>query len=143
MNKALCITWLLCSAGLVHADTTDKDIRNLLEITTDKVAIKQMAVNMIGYYQKNHPEVPSITWSKILEETTLQSYFDALVPVYENNFTHDEIKSLIAFYKSPLGQKFIQKQPIVSKETMGCMRKWMGDTKDRILKNISPTPSGP
>lgn len=40
-----------------------------------------------------------------------KSIRDQLVTLYADNFTETEINELIVFYKTPLGQKFLQKNP--------------------------------
>jgi len=42
----------------------------------------------------------------------------AVVLIYASNFTEAELRDLIAFYRSPTGQKFLQKTPFVTQQTM-------------------------
>lgn len=41
--------------------------------------------------------------------------------IYDRNFTEDEIKDLMTFYKSPTGKKSIELMPNIQKELMGVM----------------------
>jgi hypothetical protein len=43
---------------------------------------------------------------------------DAVVKVYARNFTADDLRALIVFYKTPVGQKFLQKTPLLAQQTM-------------------------
>jgi hypothetical protein len=43
---------------------------------------------------------------------------DAVVLIYSSNFSAQELRELTAFYKTPTGQKFLQKTPIVTQQTM-------------------------
>ena len=38
--------------------------------------------------------------------------------IYLQNFTSDEINALVDFYKSPTGQKFVEKMPNITQESM-------------------------
>jgi uncharacterized protein len=49
---------------------------------------------------------------------------DSIVDVYANNFSAGELRDLIAFYKSPTGQKFLQKTPLVTQQTMAAGQKF-------------------
>ena len=49
---------------------------------------------------------------------------NAVVLVYASNFTEAELRDLIAFYKSPTGQKFLQKTPFVAQQTMTAGQKF-------------------
>jgi hypothetical protein len=48
----------------------------------------------------------------------------AIVLIYASNFTEAELRDLIAFYKSPSGQKFLQKTPFVTQQTMTAGQKF-------------------
>jgi uncharacterized protein len=43
---------------------------------------------------------------------------DAVVAVYVSNFSADELRAATAFYRTPAGQKFLQKNPLVAQQTM-------------------------
>jgi hypothetical protein len=43
---------------------------------------------------------------------------DQMASVYARNFTPDEIRQLAAFYRTPVGQKFLEKMPTVMQESM-------------------------
>jgi hypothetical protein len=43
---------------------------------------------------------------------------NAVVLIYSSNFTAAELRDLTAFYNSPTGQKFLQKTPVVTQQTM-------------------------
>jgi hypothetical protein len=43
---------------------------------------------------------------------------DAVVAVYASNFSADEMRAATAFYRTPAGQKFLQKNPLVAQQTM-------------------------
>jgi hypothetical protein len=43
---------------------------------------------------------------------------DAVVAVYASNFSAEELRAATAFYRTPAGQKFLQKNPLVAQQTM-------------------------
>ena len=43
---------------------------------------------------------------------------DEVATVYARNFTADEMQQLIAFYRGPVGQKFLEKMPGIMQESM-------------------------
>ena len=49
---------------------------------------------------------------------------DSMVDIYSTNFSAGELRDLIAFYKSPTGQKFLQKTPFVTQQTMAAGQKF-------------------
>ena len=53
-----------------------------------------------------------------------QQILDLAVPVYDKYYSADEVKALIKFYESPLGQKMASTQPKLSRELQEVGRKW-------------------
>jgi hypothetical protein len=43
---------------------------------------------------------------------------DQIAGVYGRNFTASELREITAFYRTPLGQKFLDKQPALTQETL-------------------------
>ena len=60
-----------------------------------------------------------------------------LVPIYAKHYTTQELQEIIAFYKSPLGQKHIQTTPVVMKETMTETVKYFQDKLPGLGKSSS------
>jgi hypothetical protein len=54
----------------------------------------------------------------------LKEMEDSVADVYASNFSAAELRDLIAFYKSPTGQKFLEKTPIVTQQTMAAGQKF-------------------
>jgi hypothetical protein len=48
----------------------------------------------------------------------LDELSNAMAAIYANNFSAAELRELTAFYKTPTGQKFLQKTPVVAAQTM-------------------------
>jgi hypothetical protein len=49
---------------------------------------------------------------------------NSIVSIYADNFTAAELRELIAFYKTPTGQKFLEKTPLVTQQTMAAGKKF-------------------
>jgi hypothetical protein len=47
---------------------------------------------------------------------------EQLVDIYDKHFTDDEIKGLLQFYGSPLGQKVAAEMPKIGRETQAAVR---------------------
>jgi hypothetical protein len=78
----------------------------------------------------------------ILEGMTARSseFVDLVASVYARNFTADEIRQVTAFYRSPVGQKFLEKMPVVTQESFAAGQKWgqavAGDMRTRIIEEL-------
>jgi hypothetical protein len=51
-------------------------------------------------------------------EARLDELSDAVVTIYASNFSAEELRAATAFYRTPAGQKFLQKTPLVAQQTM-------------------------
>ena len=67
------------------------------------------------------------------------------VQAYADAFTEDELKGLVAFYNSPLGQKLVEKQPAVTEKmgklTQGKMMKVMPAIMQKIREAVQKPPA--
>jgi hypothetical protein len=50
---------------------------------------------------------------------------DDLIRIYQETYTENELKAFITFYKTPAGQKFIEKMPLLMKKSMEISQKNM------------------
>ena len=97
-------------------DSKTKDIMLLIEVSGQKALSEQMisliTPQLLNALKASSPDLPADKLSKLFTylETEMKkevpSLLIALVPVYDEHYTHEEIKGLIEFYQSPLGQIF-------------------------------------
>jgi hypothetical protein len=75
------------------------------------------------------------------EELSWDKMKDLYVQVYRETFSQEEIDGLIAFYRTPVGQSFVSKQPELMKRTMTIMQQRMAPMMQRIQKMSEETAS--
>ncbi|WP_426413522.1 DUF2059 domain-containing protein [Bradyrhizobium ganzhouense] len=73
-------------------------------------------------YQKDLNELAPIVAKQLAGRE--QEIGDGMVGVYAGEFTEQELKDLVAFYKSPLGQKLITNEPKAISLSMQVMNAW-------------------
>jgi len=56
------------------------------------------------------------------------------VATYDETFTVDELRSLVAFFKSPAGQAYVDKTPVLMNNTMKQMQQAVDDMKPEIQR---------
>ncbi|MCA0268048.1 MAG: DUF2059 domain-containing protein [Bacteroidetes bacterium] len=112
--------------------TLQEDVRELIEITgaaeLGAQVGEQMLMNLRPVFDRAYPNVPARTMNELFDEMRTElGRIDmvALVgPIYERHFTQAEIRGLIAFYKTPLGQRTIEMMPVVTQESMAAGQEW-------------------
>jgi len=65
---------------------------------------------------------------------------EMMAVIYARNFTAAEIQQVSAFYRGPVGQKFLEKMPAIAQESMQAGQKWgqdvAGDMRGRIIEEL-------
>ena len=56
--------------------------------------------------------------------------------IYAKHFTEQELKDLVTFYKSPLGQKMLKEEPVALEQGMKRAQDWSQDFSDAVLSCI-------
>jgi len=86
-------------------------------------SIKPLLTNSLpaGEYRAKLVE---LFFAKFSAKTDVQHLLDLAVPIYDKNFSHEEVRNLIEFYRTPLGQKTVSVLPKLSGELQEEGRKW-------------------
>jgi len=91
-------------------------VPNIVEQT--KNALLQSNLN----YQKDLNEVAVIVAKNLAGRE--KEIGDGMAKVYANEFSEQELKDLVTFYKSPLGQKLLSTEPRAIQFSMAYMNQW-------------------
>jgi uncharacterized protein len=91
-------------------------VPNLVEQT--KNVLMQSNLN----YQKDLNEVAIIVAKNLAGRE--KEIGEGMAQVYANEFTEQELKDLVNFYKSPLGQKLLASEPRAIQFSMSYMNQW-------------------
>jgi hypothetical protein len=83
-----------------------------------KTELMQSNIN----YQKDLNEVAVIVAKKFAGRET--EIGDGMAKVYASQFTEQELKDLVVFYKSPLGQKLLTAEPRSIQMSMAYLNQW-------------------
>ncbi len=101
-----------------------------------------------GVVQKTKDSVlqTNIMWAKDLNEIALNiekeyqprsvELVDASARYYASHFTEAELKQLLTFYQSPVGQKMIVEEPKALDETMAFAGSWGDDLSVDVMNKL-------
>jgi uncharacterized protein len=81
-------------------------------------------------YQKDLDEVAVIVAQKMAGREN--EIGEGMANVYANEFTEQELKDLVAFYKSTLGQKLLSTEPKAIQMSMTYMNQWAQHFADQV-----------
>src|ERR1700676_576429 len=91
-------------------------VPNIVQQTKD--ALLQSNLN----YQKDLNEVAVVVAQKLAGRE--KEIGEGMAKVYANEFSEQELKDLVTFYKSPLGQKLLSTEPRAIQFSMSYMNQW-------------------
>ncbi|GAC1637095.1 MAG: hypothetical protein NVS9B14_16690 [Candidatus Acidiferrum sp.] len=136
----------------------DSDIRSLLELIGARDMIQDAANNSTEQYRQ---KLTSLTPNDDRAQDAINSYLavfqkkydadevaDQLVVVYDKHYTDEEIKGMLQFFGSPLGQKVASEMPKISKEVQLAVRNASGQAareawQEFHAENGGSTPNRP
>ncbi|GAB2872259.1 hypothetical protein GCM10027277_46890 [Pseudoduganella ginsengisoli] len=99
-------------------------MRQMMQVAIDSKKLSpEQARKALADMEKTLPSTvaamnKTLSDSKMLEELEAET-----VAIYARNFTEDEMKQVIAFYRSPVGAKMLTKMPQLMQESMQASQK--------------------
>jgi hypothetical protein len=126
----------------------EADIRKLLELSETKAAMTQIMDMMEknigpwvtgslpdGDYRDKLVDLFLVKYHDHVKDE-IQLLVDSAVPLYDKYFSHEEIKGLIQFYRTPLGQKTVSVLPNLSLEMQAGGMRMGGKLADQCIAEV-------
>jgi len=124
----------------------EADIRSLMELVGARDALQDFAAHGADQMRENLlASVPASDRGQQFVNAFIEGYKakfnpdDAtahLVTIYDQHFTQDEIKGLLQFYGSPLGQKFAAEMPKINVEMQAANRAFSMRIAKDVLQDL-------
>jgi len=132
---------LMAASAAARADdvpgpTRTKEVvaRELMEVTGSSKLAMQVMEQMITPLKQAVPDVPEDFWSRFMAEINPDELVAKVVPIYCEHYSLDELEQLLAFHKSPLGQKVIEETPAIMKQSMAAGQEWGRQVAKRAIR---------
>jgi len=107
----------------------EADLRSLLQYVGAKEQLQSVASESAAQYREKlsasvknvaddskRQELITVSSGSFQKNFDQQRALQQIAAVYDKHFTDDELKGLLDFYSSPLGQKFAAESPKINKE---------------------------
>ena len=122
---------LVLTLGVLAANAQnpdfEKDVLKLMEVNGSAASYDLAFDQMVAQYKMMKPNVPQDFWEAARRDVFNKEIAELnkkLIPLYQKNFTHEEINQLIDFYSSPLGKKLTEGTSKIGKESMPIAQTW-------------------
>lgn len=142
---------LLGTTAAFAAPATDATVKQLLSVTESRKMLDsmraQMDANLDAGIQKalqgkqpTAKQQAAITRMKsrmvgvVQEELAWDKLEPIYVRLYQESFSEEEVKDILAFYKTPAGQAVIHRMPGLMQKSMMEIQKTMGGAAPKIRK---------
>ena len=150
MKKTLtAIAITLCSVACSAAPPSDDSIRTLFKVmkaesllesiyadiepSMRQAMAKAYAGKTLNEKQKAVIDRAPQRMSKVLrDELSWEKMEPMQLSIYRESFEQSDIDALIAFYKSPVGQSYINKMPIVTQKAMSAVQVHLQQVMPRL-----------
>lgn len=115
-------------------ESFDKTMAQSMEMARN-MAREQMAEAPAEEIDKAMEHMDRV-YAKVQDSFSWKNIRSTFVEIYADVFTADEIQAMIDFYTTPIGKKFIEKQPELTTRTMqsmqGLMKNMMEDVQSEM-----------
>ena len=130
MKKPIVILALIVTFFTSHSQNESyKDV--LLEYMEVQGSLDSFNNSIAQMSQMMGGQIEADKLKPIMDEMFL-SLVDALVPVYKNHLSIQDLKDGIEMYKTPIGKKIAQKTPLITQETMNVSMQWGMEFSSKI-----------
>jgi hypothetical protein len=117
-----------------------KTLHKMFEASGAEKTYEVVILQMFTMYKEIYTTVPEDLWDDLEKEfrkTSFKELVDLLAPVYYKHLTLKDLESLIEFYESPVGQKLVEKTPLITQESMVIGQEWgkiIGEDFEKKMK---------
>lgn len=98
------------------------NIKKLLDMNGGRNSYEKTVLQTIDAIQHLIPDFTGTLEQYEMDEI-IEDIYQTIIPIYDKNFTNDEILGIIEFYCSDIGQVYLSKMNIVTMESMLIGRK--------------------
>ena len=126
------------------------DIEKLIQMMEPPDVTRQTSDLFIRQFSQtikaSRPDLPAKTYQILSEEinkvvdehmTAKGGFLDMVIPIYAKHFNHEEIKALLQFYQTALGQKIIKVWPLILQERLLLAQDWWKSLTPLIKKKVN------
>ena len=119
---------LIAQLGIAQ-ESFKQDVLKVIEKSGAAGPIKNVKDQVIG----NIPEAKQAEFSKEFD-ATLPALYDKMSVIYMETYTHDEIKEMLKFYESPIGQKISANSGELMKKSTAAGQEWGMQLQSMMMK---------
>jgi hypothetical protein len=87
--------------------------------------------------EKAIPRISAAIHSVFADPALMEEMLDAMVPLYANTYTLEEVRQMNAFYQSPVGQKMLATAPKLMGEGMAVSNQIVAPRINKLMQSLT------
>ncbi len=115
---------LTCSLASQAQPAKEDSVKELMNISGAEQMGTMMMNQMIPALKQAIPEASEEFWQDVMVSMDMKDLMNNIIPVYQKNLSEVDIQAILAFYKTPSGQKLLASQPAIMQESMQIGQQW-------------------
>lgn len=125
------------AAGTEDQAAKRRDVLKLFEMNGMRDTMKAQVDSMLqGFLQTPGMDADMVEAMKAEFSDGLNQLIELSVQPYMDNFSHDDIKGMIAFSETPLGKRIAAAQPKLMAESSAIGMKWGQSLQPKLMKRM-------
>ncbi|GAA5104141.1 DUF2059 domain-containing protein [Wohlfahrtiimonas larvae] len=133
---SVCLGSSLIFSSAVFAQTASEQSIKQLIVETGAAEMGTMVFDQL-LAQLKAAGATDAQIAEVQKEFKVDQLVDLLVPVYQKQFTEEDVKAFLEFYQSPAGKKLVEKQPMIMQESMVVGQQWGMGVAQKIQEILS------
>jgi len=117
-------------------------VKELGELESALQAFDVSLKQSIDGFRKQKPNIPDKVWNAAIEDArqefiaSLPDLEEPFIAIYDANYTADEVKQLLTFYRSSIGRKVLAQTPHIEEQSIALGKVWAERLRPRIADRI-------
>lgn len=113
----------------------------MFKVSGAEESYKTVIKTMFNFYKNSEGfnQVDEEIWDELEKEmlkTSIKDLAEMLTPVYKKYLSIDDLKAVVAFYKTPAGKKMAKYQPEITEQSMEIGGAWGEKIGEKIIEKI-------
>ncbi|MBB5438605.1 hypothetical protein HDC92_002281 [Pedobacter sp. AK017] len=120
-------------------NTYKSTLTKMMQVSGSEVTFKTAIDQMISMIKQQQSNIPNEFWDEFVTEINkdaIGKLVDLILPVYQKHLTEADLRQLIAFYETPIGKKFAEKTPLITRESMAAGQEWGRQIAEKVENKL-------
>lgn len=115
-------------------------LKEMFNVSGSEQAYEVAITQMVTIFKQQKTGVSDEIWNELeaeFKKTSMEDLTEMMIPVYKKHLSLQDLEEMIAFYKTPIGQKYAKATPLIMQESMQVGAQWGAQIGEKMQKRIS------